>query len=155
MPVLKRTLELPYRAEDLIDLVSGVGRYPDFIKWIKRLRILDDEETSDRLSIRAEAEVGFLTFTERFTTDVLTDRRDRTIDVSLVRGPFKRLKNRWAFEPLEHGTRVDFFIDFQFRNIILQSLASANLDFAVERIIGAFEEEAARRYSVIDDEPSD
>lgn len=149
MTVLRRSLELPYRANDLFELVSDVGRYPDFIRWIQSLRIIDEQEEGARTRVRAEATVGFLTFTERFTTDVAADRDDRDIEVSLVRGPFRRLKNTWSFAPTEGGTRIDFLIDFQFRNFVLQALAAANLDFAVQRIMEAFQDEAARRYTKV------
>lgn len=146
MTVLRRSLELPYRAEDLFDLVGDVARYPDFIKWIQSLRVIDEMEEGSVVSIRAEAVVGFLTFRERFTTDVTSDRLTRAIQVSLVRGPFRRLSNRWEFAPIDTGTRIDFYIDFKFRNVVLQTLAAANLDFAVNRIMDAFQDEAARRY---------
>ncbi len=149
MTVLRRSLELPYRANDLFDLVSDVGRYPDFIRWIQSLRVIDEQEEGTRTTVRAEATVGFLTFTERFTTDVAAERDGRNIEVSLVRGPFRRLKNTWSFAPTEGGTRIDFLIDFQFRNFVLQALAAANLDFAVQRIIEAFQDEAARRYTKV------
>lgn len=147
MTVLRRSLELPYRADDLFELVSDVGRYPDFIKWIETLSVLDEREEGTAFVVRAEAVVGFLTFTERFTTDVAADREARRVDVSLVRGPFRKLKNRWGFEPVDGGTRIDFYIDFQFRNFVLQALAAGNMDFAVGRIMDAFKDEAGRRYA--------
>ena len=153
MTVLRRSVELPYRADDLFELVSDVGRYPDFIKWIQSLRIIDETDEGNVLSVRAEAAVGFLTFKERFTTDVTADRSTHTIDVRLVRGPFRKLVNRWAFSPGDGATTIDFFIDFQFRNILLQTLAAANLDFAVSRIMDAFQDEAARRYERLEPNP--
>ncbi len=153
MTVLKRSINLPYRADDLFELVSDVGRYPDFIKWIQSLRVIDETEEGAVFGVRAEAVVGFLTFTERFTTDVASDRATRTINVGLVRGPFRRLTNRWTFEESDDGTRIDFFIDFQFRNFVLQALAATNLEYAVSRIIDAFKDEAARRYSRVDPQP--
>lgn len=146
MTVLKRSLELPYHADDLFELVADVGRYPDFIRWIQSLRVIEESEASDTFTVRAEAVAGFLTFRERFTTDVTADKPSREINVSLVRGPFRRLRNRWGFEPTEDGTLINFEIDFQFRNFVLQSLAAANLEFAVGRIMDAFQDEAARRY---------
>lgn len=154
MTVLRRSLELPYRADDLFELVSDVARYPDFIKWIQSLRVLDELQQGAATTVRAEAVVGFLTFTERFTTDIAANAGVRTVDVSLVRGPFRRLKNRWSFHPTDSGTKIDFMIDFQFRNFVLQALAAANLDFAVQRIMDAFHDEAARRYAKVGSTPA-
>ena len=96
---------------------------------------------------RGEAAVGFKGFTEKFSTDVVADPKERTIRVDLARGPFRRLKNRWALN--EHGaddTIVDFFIDYEFRNPVLAMLARANTELAVNKIMSAFKDEADRRY---------
>ena len=68
------------------------------------------------------------------------------IDVGLVRGPFRKLANTWRFQPSETGSRVDFTIQFEFRNFVLQALADANKAYAVKRVIDAFVAEAGRRY---------
>lgn len=149
MTSLKRQIDLPYRPEDLFDLVSDVGRYPDFIKWIRSLRLLSEEDEPGRWRGRAEAAVGFKGFTETFVTDVDARPRDMAIDVSLVRGPFRKLSNAWRFTAIPAGTRVDFSIAFEFRNFILQTLADANRDYAVNRIIEAFTAEAARRFGKV------
>ena len=149
MTTHKLTLDLPYRPEDLFDLVSDVGRYPDFIEWIGSLRLISDEETEILMRCRAEARVGFRGFTETFITDVEGRRPELAIDVSLVRGPFRKLSNTWRFAPIATGTRVDFFIAFEFRNFVLQALADANKVYAVKRIIDAFVAEAGQRYQKV------
>jgi coenzyme Q-binding protein COQ10 len=147
--LLRRSIDLPYRPEELFDLVSDVARYPDFIKWIRSLRLIDESEQGDIWKGRAEASVGFLSFSESFVTDVTANRRTYAIDVTLVRGPFRRLKNAWRFTPIAMGAKVDFEIDFVFRNLVLQTLAEANRDHAAKRIIDAFTDEAGRRYKPI------
>jgi coenzyme Q-binding protein COQ10 len=149
MTSLKRQIDLPYRPEDLFDLVSDVGRYPDFIKWIRSLRLLSEDDEPERWRGRAEASVGFKGFTESFITDIDAKKAPMTIDVSLVRGPFRKLSNAWRFTAIPTGTRVDFSIAFEFRNFILQTLADANRDYAVNRIIEAFTTEADRRFEKV------
>lgn len=143
----RQTLDLPYRPEDLFDLVSDVGRYPDFIHWIQSLKLLSEQEDEYRMRCRAEVTVGFKGFRETFITDVDARQNELAIDVSLVRGPFRKLSNQWRFEAIPTGTRIDFSIAFEFRNFVLQALADANKTFAIKRVIDAFVSEAARRYS--------
>ena len=95
---------------------------------------------------RAEVRVGFRGFTETFITDVDARRPELAIDVSLVRGPFRKLSNTWRFAPMSTGSRVDFSIAFEFRNFVLQALADANKTYAVKRVIDAFVAEAGRRF---------
>jgi coenzyme Q-binding protein COQ10 len=149
----RETLELPYRPEDLFDLAADVGRYPEFITWIRSLKLISEEETPEREQCRAEVSVGFKGFRETFVTDVDARRNEMAIDVSLVRGPFKKLSNTWRFRPGPKGVRVEFTIVFEFRNFVLQALADANKAYAVKRVIDAFVAEAGRRYPRADVSP--
>jgi coenzyme Q-binding protein COQ10 len=145
----REALHLPYRPEDLFDLVADVDRYPDFIQWIQSLAIHSEQEDEEGVRCRAEVIVGFKGFRETFITDVDARLADLAIDVSLVRGPFRKLSNTWRFIPISTGTRVDFSIAFEFRNFVLQTLADANKTYAVRRVIDAFVMEASRRYTKV------
>lgn len=149
MTIHRQTLDLPYRPEDLFDLVADVGRYPDFIQWIQSLKILSEQDDEKGARCRAEVIVGFKAFRETFVTDVEARRGDLAIEVKLVRGPFRKLSNTWSFTPKDGGTRVEFAIAFEFRNFMLQALADANKSYAVRRIIEAFVAEADRRYQKV------
>mgnify|MGYP003390623605 FL=1 len=142
-------MDLPYRPEDLFDLVSDVGRYPEVVKWIRSLKCLSEQERGGNFRCRAETKEGFQAFTETFVTDVEARRGELAIDVSLVRGPFRKLSNSWRFAPIATGARVDFSIAFEFRNFVLQALADANKTHAVKRLIDAFVVEAGRRYEKV------
>jgi coenzyme Q-binding protein COQ10 len=143
----RETLELPFRPEDLFDLASDVERYPEFISWLKSLKVSDHRVEDGRTRCRAEATVGFKGFHETFVTDVDARRDSLAIDVGLVRGPFRKLRNTWRFAPSGEGSRVDFLIEFEFRNFVLQALADANKAYAVRRVIDSFVKEAGRRYA--------
>jgi coenzyme Q-binding protein COQ10 len=149
MTTVKRRLHLPYRPEDLYDLVADIGRYPDFVQWIRRLTILDSQVQAGIWKARAETEVGFLAFTERFTSEIVGDPASLTINVAQVRGPFRRMRNAWRFTAVPTGCDVDFSIEFEFRNFLLQTLAETNRDMAVTGVINSFVNEAARRYRKI------
>lgn len=144
------SLDLPYKPEELFELASDIGRYPDFVRWIQSLRIMDQRDEGGVQHARAEARVGFKGFTETFVTDIVADRPKLAIDVTLVRGPFRKLRNAWRFAEAGKGTKVDFSIDFEFRNILLQALAEANKAYAIQKIIEAFTAEAARRYRKVE-----
>lgn len=150
MSTHREILELPYRPEDLFDLASDVGRYPDFISWIQSLKLLGEQEEPDRLRCRAEVVVGFKGFRETFVTDVDARRSALSIDVSLVRGPFRKLSNTWRIKPSDKGARVEFAIQFEFRNFLLQAFADANKAYAVRQVIDCFVNEAAQRYQKVE-----
>lgn len=114
------------------------------------MRVFNERETDGRRLYTGEARVGFSGLTETFATDVIADPRSLSIQTSLVRGPFRRLKNDWTFSQREDGSaEVSFHIDYQFKNPILQALLAANFDRAVNALVGAFLQEADRRYAKV------
>jgi coenzyme Q-binding protein COQ10 len=53
-------------------------------------------------------------------------------------GPFKYLHNRWKFTPDAQGCVVDFYVDFEFRNFVLQKAIGAVFTEAVRLMVNAF-----------------
>lgn len=138
------TRVLPYAPEQLFELVGDVRLYPQFVPWLTDIKVCNEAAIAPGLtSIDAEASVGFSFLKERFATRVLRDANTREIVVSLLYGPFKRLKNRWRFTPHPDGTLVTFDIDFEFKSRLLDGLLAANMDRAIAKLIGCFEARAA------------
>ncbi|HEX4197714.1 MAG TPA: type II toxin-antitoxin system RatA family toxin [Caulobacteraceae bacterium] len=141
------TRELPYAPDQLFRLVGDVEAYPQFVPWITSMRVWNRREEGPGVdSVDAEAGVGFAFLTERFSTRVRRDANTCEIAVGLIRGPFRRLDNRWRFSPHPAGTLVEFSIDFEFKSRLLEALLAANLGRAVDRLIACFEERAKRLY---------
>lgn len=142
MPTHAEKRTLPYTPEEMFRLVAEVDRYPEFLPWCIGARIRKREGTV----FWADLVIGFKMVRERFTSRVELSAPDR-IDVSYAEGPFKYLNNHWIFEPTENGgTRVDFFVDFEFRNRVLQKIIGALFGEAVARMVSAFEKRAVELY---------
>ena len=147
MAVHRVTKLLPYAPDQLAALVADVGAYPDFVPWVTSMRVSNPRDEADGVTLLdAEASVGFSFLTERFSTWVRHDRNAPKVEVGLIRGPFRHLKNRWEFFPDPAGTRVEFMIDFAFKTRLLDVMLQANFERAVAKLMGCFEAEAARRY---------
>jgi len=147
MPSHKQEMVLPYKPEQMYDLVSDIKRYPEFVRWVSALRIVDPREENGVSYCIGEAVVAFKGFTHTFATSVASNPKEKTVQVGLVKGPLKHLDNRWAFLPEGEGlTRVLFSVDYDFSNFIMRALARANHEYAVEKIMGTFLAEAKRRY---------
>jgi coenzyme Q-binding protein COQ10 len=142
MPTHAEIRTLPYTAEQLFDLVKDVERYPEFLPWCVAARIRE----CDGNVVWADLVIGFKMFRERFTSRVVLDPGGRRIDVSYAEGPFKYLNNHWIFEPVAGGCKVDFYVDFEFKNRILQKVIELLFNEAVRRMVGAFETRAHRLY---------
>jgi coenzyme Q-binding protein COQ10 len=127
--------------------VADVKAYPDFVKWVTGMRTWNRREERPGVHVEdAEASVGFSFLKERFSTWVRHDRNAPLVEVGLLRGPFRHLRNRWEFFPDPGGTRIEFMIDFAFRSPLLNGMLQANFDRAVSALMSSFEAEARRRY---------
>jgi coenzyme Q-binding protein COQ10 len=143
MPTHAEKRHLPYRPQQLFDLVADVERYPEFLPWCVGARIRSRTESE----IVADLMIGFRLIRERFTSRVTLDRERNRIDVVYTEGPFRYLNNHWIFEPDgQGGTMLDFYVDFEFRSIVLQKVIGVFFNEAVRRMVGAFEARAKELY---------
>ncbi|TXH34725.1 MAG: type II toxin-antitoxin system RatA family toxin [Rhodospirillaceae bacterium] len=143
MKVHSEQRNLPYRAEQMFDLVADVGRYPEFLPWCVGARVREKREDL----VVADLMIGFKMVRERFTSRVHLNRPDLRIDVEYIDGPFKYLKNHWTFADIGNGhCRVDFHLEFEFSSAVLQKLIGVLFHEAVRRMVHAFEMRAAQLY---------
>ena len=129
----------------MFDLVSDVEQYPQFVPLCRSLRVKRrtiNEKGAEVLL--ADMSVGYLAIRERFTSRVTLDRPAMKILVEYVDGPFSHLENAWTFkpEPDGQGSRVEFFIDYDFRSRVLGALMGSMFDVAFRKFADAFEKRA-------------
>ena len=141
------TKVLPYAPDQLFALVGDVARYPEFVPWLTTMRTWNAHEIEPGVNcVDAEAGVGFSFLRETFATRVIRDANERHVGVNLLRGPFRALKNDWRFNPVEAGTEIAFSIEFEFKSRLLDAFLAANMDRAVDKLIGCFEARAKALY---------
>jgi coenzyme Q-binding protein COQ10 len=130
---------VPYTADLLFAVVTDVERYPEFLPWIRALRILSRGESR----LTAEMAVGYGPFRERYVSLVTLDPIARTVDAVAIKGPFRQLENHWRFTPEGAGCRIDFSIQFEFANPLLQAAAQSAFEKVLLKMIDSFVARAA------------
>tara|TARA_R110002020_G_scaffold232139_3_gene443554 strand:+ start:1436 stop:1879 length:444 start_codon:yes stop_codon:yes gene_type:complete len=146
MPTHSETRTLPYSAQQMYDLVADVARYPEFLPWTAAARIKSLEDQGDHSVMDADLVISFKVFRERFTSRVVLWPEAMKIDTEYLDGPFKYMKSNWAFRDVEGGCEVEFFVDFEFRNAILQKIIGVVFNEAMQRVVKAFEKRAQALY---------
>ncbi|HUA78062.1 MAG TPA: type II toxin-antitoxin system RatA family toxin [Acetobacteraceae bacterium] len=145
MPTYTERTLVPYRPDQLFDLVADVGEYPRFLPWCVGARIRSRNERM----LLADLAIGFGPFRESFTSRVTLERPER-IHVTYENGPFRFLNNDWVFLPdpsgCPGGCEVDFFVAFEFRSRILQKAVGVVFGEAVRRMVNAFRKRAGEVY---------
>lgn len=131
--------QVPFKPADMFSLVAEVERYPEFLPWCVGARVRSRSEQV----VQADLIIGFKMFRERFTSIVSLDRPNLRIDVRYADGPFKHLANHWQFEDAApSGSLIDFYVDFEFRNRLLQKTIETLFEEATRRMVSAFEARA-------------
>jgi coenzyme Q-binding protein COQ10 len=136
--------KLPYSRQQLFDLVADVARYKEFLPWCVASRI--NRWEGDDI-FYADLVVGYKMIRERFSSKVHLENPDH-IYIEYIRGPMKHLKNHWRFIAEEDGgCTIDFSVEFEFSNNMLQGLARMFFNEVIKRMVSAFEARAAEIYS--------
>lgn len=146
MPTHSETRFLPYTPQQMYDLVADVGKYPEFLPWCAAARIRSRTDRGASEVMEAELVISFRVFRERFGSRVTLWPKDMRIDTEYLDGPFKHMKSNWSFAPAAGGCNVSFFVDFEFRNAILQRIIGVVFNEAMQRIVRAFERRAQDLY---------
>jgi coenzyme Q-binding protein COQ10 len=137
------TRRMPYGAQEMYDLVSDVARYPEFLPWTAAARIRSITPVPGGREMAADLVVSFKVFRERFGSRVRLWDEALKIETDYLDGPFKHMHSTWAFrDHPEGGCEVDFSVDFEFKNRVLQGAAGLFFTEAMQRIVRAFEERA-------------
>jgi coenzyme Q-binding protein COQ10 len=142
MPTHAEKRHLPYRPDQVYDIVAAVDRYPEFLPWCRAARVT----RRDGDVFEADVVATFKVFRERFTSRVRLIPKTG-IDVEYIDGPFRYLKNSWRFLTApDGGCIVDFHVEFEFRSKVLQTLIGLLFDEAIRRMVAAFEARARQLY---------
>ncbi|WP_299298729.1 type II toxin-antitoxin system RatA family toxin [uncultured Tateyamaria sp.] len=146
MPTHSETRFLPYTAQQMYDLVGDVAAYPQFLPWCAAARVRQVTPHTDHSVMEADLVISFKVFRERFGSRVVLWPDAHKIDTEYLDGPFRYMKSNWAFTDTEGGCDVSFFVDFEFKNAILQGIIGVVFNEAMQRIVRAFERRAADLY---------
>jgi coenzyme Q-binding protein COQ10 len=151
MPKFETRHHVPYSASQMYDLVADVESYPQFLPLCEVLRIRSRTPENGLDVLVCDMEVGYHAIRERFTTHVTLDAATCQILARYIDGPFRRLDNRWRFmDTPSGGSDVLFFIDYEFKSMLLQMLMGGMFDIAFRKFTAAFEERARKVYGPAD-----
>ncbi len=141
------TKYLPYTAKEMFDLVADISSYPEFLPWCAAARVRKEIQKGVIKQIEADLVISFKVFREKFGSHVLLDASKFTIETEYLDGPFRHMQSVWSFNNSEQGCEVNFNVDFEFKNAMLQSIIGLVFNDAMQRIVRAFERRAADLYT--------
>lgn len=131
--------------DQLYALVVDIESYPEFLPWCSAAHIASRSD----LEIIADLVISFKVFTEKYTSKVtLTPPKNgkARVDVITISGPFEHMENHWKFETIGDKTKINFYVEFDFKSPLLDKLMGAFLSVAYHKMIEAFEARAKDLY---------
>jgi ribosome-associated toxin RatA of RatAB toxin-antitoxin module len=124
---IERSVDIDAPLSLVYRVIADVAAYPQFLPGVQRVR-----QEGDRFEMTVRLGPLDVTWTSRA---ILVP--DTSIDVQLVRGPFRRMDVRWTFEEREGQTRVHHVTEFELdlplpgvRGLVARAIA-ANVEATV------------------------
>jgi len=133
---------IPCKKKQLIEMVLDIEKYPEFVPWCIEGKIKDKNESADLIMFKGDLKVGKSILNETFSSHVSYYKEKDKIIVTNLDGPLKHLKNEWTFKEINNGTQLEFFIDFELKNPILNSIMKKSFEVGLNKIARSFEQRA-------------
>ena len=137
---------IPCKKNQVIEMVLDIERYPEFVPWCIEGKIYDKNESEDLIIFNGDLKVGKSLLNETFSSQVSYYKEKDKIIVTNLDGPLKHLKNEWFFKAINNATQLEFFIDFELKNPILNAIMKKSFELGLNRIAKSFEERAVNLY---------
>ena len=142
MPTASIKKKISCSKENLIKMVLDIEKYPEFVPWCLNSKIYNKKENEDKIEIIADLTIGKSFFKETYKSFVIFNKLSDSIHVTNIEGPLKYLENKWFFKPIGNDSEVNFQVDFELKNKILNLIMIKSFDIGLKKIIDAFEKRA-------------
>ncbi len=143
---VERSALMRFAPSQLLALVQDVARYPQYMPGCVGASV----SASQGARTEAGLQFRFAGITESFLTEnTLVQGADdlQSLQVRLLRGPFKSLSGEWRFQPLgPEACKVSLSVQLDWGTWSLGRLLSPQLEQAVNKVMQAFKSRADHLY---------
>ena len=146
MPFASIKKKIPCSKKNLIEMVLDIEKYPEFIPWCLDGKIHDKIDKGDTIEIKADLTIGKSFFKDTYKSFVIYNKSEDSIHVTNINGPLKHLENEWFFRQDGDSSEVEFQVDFELKNKILNILMIKSFDLGLKKIADAFEKRAIQLF---------
>ena len=146
MPSASIKKKIPCSKENLIEMVLDIEKYPEFVPWCLDSKIHDKIDKGDKIEIKADLTIGKSFFRDTYKSFVIYYKSVDSIHVTNIDGPLKHLENKWLFKQDGDSSEVEFHVDFELKNKILNVLMIKSFGIGLKKIADAFEKRAIQLF---------
>ena len=146
MPSASIKKKIPCSKKNLIEMVLDIEKYPEFVPWCLDGKIHDKTDKGDTIEIKADLTIGKSFFRDTYKSFVIYKKSEDSIHVTNINGPLKHLENNWFFRQDGDSSEVEFHVDFELKNKILNVLMIKSFDLGLKKIADSFEKRAIQLF---------
>lgn len=139
---IERSALVGYSAQRMYALVDDFGSYPGFLPWCSGAEVVE------RTPARAVAtiHVNYRGIRVQFTTEN-DNVPGRSIEIKLVRGPFRTLNGRWRFAALAgDACRIEFRMEYEISSKLIERVIGPVFNYIANSLVDAFVRRAEALY---------
>ena len=127
-------------------MVLDIEKYPEFVPWCLGGKIHNKIDKGNTIEIKADLTIGKSFFRDTYKSFVVYNKSEDSIHVTNIDGPLKHLENNWFFSQDGDASEVEFHVDFELKNKILNVLMIKSFDSGFKKIAYAFEKRAIQLF---------
>ena len=127
-------------------MVLDIEKYPEFVPWCLEGKIHDKIDKGNTIEITADLTIGKSLFRDTYKSFVVYNKPEDSIHVTNIDGPLKYLENEWFFRQDGDSSEVEFHVDFELKNKILNVLMIKSFGLGLKKIANAFEKRAIQLF---------
>jgi coenzyme Q-binding protein COQ10 len=150
MKVHTETKILPFKPDEIFELVGDVAKYPEFLPWCTGARIRERQKTATGETMVADLMIGF----KMGAREIHQPRHfgpagpahRRRIYLGAIQAPQEPLE---LLGDAERPVPNRLHLEFEFSSVLLQKLIGVLFHEAVRRMVAAFEARAHQLYTPI------
>ena len=130
-------------------MVLDIEKYPEFVPWCLDGKIHNKVDKGDKIEIIADLTIGKSFFNETYKSFIIYNKSLDSIHVTNMEGPLKHLENKWFFKQNGENSEIEFHVDFELKNKILNMFMTKTFDIGLKKIADAFEKRAIELFKNI------
>jgi ribosome-associated toxin RatA of RatAB toxin-antitoxin module len=142
MAQVAKSVIVHHTPDKMFKLVDDVEHYPEFLPWCGKTEVLARDERLTRATIH----INYHHVKQHFTTENVKDP-PRSMDITLVHGPFSNLEGHWRFIPLgQEACKIEFRLHYEFSTKLLDRLIGPVFNYIANTFVEAFVKRAYEIY---------
>ena len=146
MPSASIKKKISCSKKNLIEMVLDIEKYPEFVPWCLGSKIHDKTDKGNTIEIKADLTIGKSFFRNTYKSFVIYNKSEDSIHATNIDGPLKHLENEWLFRKDGDSSEVEFYVNFELKNKILNVLMIKSFDLGLKKIADAFEKRAIQLF---------